>query len=176
MHAVKYRNVLLEPVVIWWKLGLVNSWKKWLSRSLTPCLRPVSSSFCLFVCLFVVINPENPYSAFRLGLEVKPLGVYPLGPRSSSCSPTKGTSPPRINLRANSGQNSTRWRVGSHYLTYASPIQTHPQPLNTSQDPPRLIPPMSNTQDRQIVSCLKYQHSRKSGWEKGRGGNPSTIW
>jgi len=38
---------------------------------------------CLFVCLFVVIQPKNPYFAFRSGLEVKPLGVYPLGPRTS---------------------------------------------------------------------------------------------
>jgi len=40
--------------------------------------------FVCFVCLFVVIKPENPYFASRLGLEVTPLGVYPLGPRSSS--------------------------------------------------------------------------------------------
>jgi len=51
---------------------------------------------CLFFCLFVVIQPENPFFASRPGLEVKPLGVYPLGPRSSSCSPIKGTPPPRI--------------------------------------------------------------------------------
>ena len=31
----------------------------------------------------------------RPGL-VKPLGIYPLGPRSSSCGPTKGTPRPRI--------------------------------------------------------------------------------
>jgi len=43
---------------------------------------------CLF-CLFVGINPENPHFASRSGLEVNPLGVYPLGPRSSSCGPTK---------------------------------------------------------------------------------------
>jgi len=42
----------------------------------------------LFVNLFVVIKPEDPYCAFRPGLEVKPLGVYPLGPSSSSCGPT----------------------------------------------------------------------------------------
>ena len=34
---------------------------------------------CLFVCLFVGIKPQNPYFASRLGLEVKPLEVYPLG-------------------------------------------------------------------------------------------------
>jgi len=34
---------------------------------------------CLFVCLFVGIKPQSPYFASRLGLEVKPLGVYPLG-------------------------------------------------------------------------------------------------
>jgi len=33
-----------------------------------------------FVCSFVLITPENPYFASRSGLEVKPLGVYPLGP------------------------------------------------------------------------------------------------
>jgi len=34
------------------------------------------------VCLFVVtIKPKNPYLASSLGLEEKPLGVYPLGPR-----------------------------------------------------------------------------------------------
>jgi len=44
--------------------------------------------FVLFVCLFVVIKPPNPYFASRPGLEVKPLGVYPLMPRSSSCGPT----------------------------------------------------------------------------------------
>jgi len=32
----------------------------------------------LFVCLFVVINPENPYFISCRGLEVNPLGVYPL--------------------------------------------------------------------------------------------------
>jgi len=58
--------------------------------------------FCLFVCLFVGgIKPENPYFASRHGLEVNPLGVYPPGPRSSSCGPTKGTPPPRTNQRAN---------------------------------------------------------------------------
>ena len=34
-----------------------------------------------FFVLFVVINPKNPYFASYLGLEVKPLEVYPLGPR-----------------------------------------------------------------------------------------------
>jgi len=39
------------------------------------------------VCLFVVIKPENlnPYFASHPGLEDKLLGVYSLGPRSSSC-------------------------------------------------------------------------------------------
>jgi len=45
--------------------------------------------FCSFVCLFIVIKPENPYFNSRLGLEVNPLGEYPLGPRNSSCGPTK---------------------------------------------------------------------------------------
>jgi len=41
--------------------------------------------FFVFVFLFVVIKPENSNFASRLGLEVTPLGVYPLGPRSFSC-------------------------------------------------------------------------------------------
>jgi len=59
-----------------------------------------NSTLALFVCLFIVIT-ENPYFTSRLGLEVKFLGVYPLGPRSSSCSPTKGTGtpPPRTTLQ-----------------------------------------------------------------------------
>jgi len=51
-----------------------------------------------------------------LWLEVKPLGVYPLGPRSSSCGPTNGTPPLRTTLRA----HSTSWRVGSHSWTHTS--------------------------------------------------------
>ena len=39
--------------------------------------------------LFVIIKFENPYFASRSGVELKPLGVYPLGLRSSSCVPTK---------------------------------------------------------------------------------------
>ena len=55
----------------------------------------------LFVCLFVVIKPDNPFFASRLWLGVKPMGVCPLGPRSSSCGPTKGTPPPGDTLHAN---------------------------------------------------------------------------
>jgi len=53
------------------------------------------------VYLFLVIKPENSqaYFASRVGLEVNPLGVYPLGRRSSSCGPAKGTPPPRTTLR-----------------------------------------------------------------------------
>jgi len=42
----------------------------------------------------VVIKPEKPYFTSRPGLEVNPLGIYPLVLRSSSCCPTKGTPPP----------------------------------------------------------------------------------
>jgi len=67
---------------------------------------------CLCVCLFVVINPEHPYFASRSGLEAKPVGVYPLGPRSSSCGPTKGTPPPSrtgwTNLSARTKKSVTR--------------------------------------------------------------------
>jgi len=69
-----------------------------------PRLPPSHSLFvCLFVCFLVVINPKNPYFASRPGLEVNPLGVYPLGPRSSSCGLTKGKPPPRNTLRSNWG-------------------------------------------------------------------------
>ena len=43
-----------------------------------------ASLFFVFL-FFVVIKPENPYCDSRLGVEEKPLGVYPLGPRCSSC-------------------------------------------------------------------------------------------
>jgi len=59
---------------------------------------PPGLDVCLFVYLFVVI-PENPYFTSRPGLKVKTLGVYPLGPRSSSCGPAKGTPLLRTILR-----------------------------------------------------------------------------
>jgi len=52
-------------------LGVTSTLKHW-------------TKFFLFF-LFVVIKPENLYFASFLGLEVKPLGVYQLGPRCSSC-------------------------------------------------------------------------------------------
>jgi len=61
----------------------------------------VTVALIVLICLFIIIKPENLYFASRPGLEVKPLGVYPLGPRSSFCDPTKGTLPPRNTLRAN---------------------------------------------------------------------------
>jgi len=67
-----------------------------------PCLLfKYNIVFCFFVFLFVVMKPENLYFAFRPGLEVNTLGVHILGPRKSSCSPTKGTPLPRNTLRAN---------------------------------------------------------------------------
>ena len=42
---------------------------------------------------------SSPVTASRFGLEVHPLGVYPLRPRSSACGPTKGALPPRTTLR-----------------------------------------------------------------------------
>jgi len=57
---------------------------------------------CIFVCLFFIFSKsENPDFASRLGLEVTPLGVYPRGPRRSSCGLTKGAPPPRNPLRTN---------------------------------------------------------------------------
>jgi len=69
-----------------------------LPHSQNACLAPAPR---LFVCLFISIKPKNPDFASRPGLEVKLLGVYPLGPRNSSRGPTKGTSPPRNTLLAN---------------------------------------------------------------------------
>jgi len=111
-------------------------------------MMPVRQLVCLFVCLYVVIKPDNPYFASYLGLEVNPPGVFPLGPYSSSCGPTKATPPPRTTLRANWGEHSTSWRVGSHPWTYTSPgphicILVH---WIASLDLPRLIPPNINTQ------------------------------
>ena len=54
----------------------------------------------LFVRLFIVIKLEKPYFTSRPGI-AKSLAVYPLGPRSSSCGPAKGTPPPGDTLRAN---------------------------------------------------------------------------
>ena len=64
---------------------------------------PGSHGPCLFgfVCLFVVIKPENSYFASRFVREVKSLGVYQLGPPSSSCSFTEGTPPPGDTRGAN---------------------------------------------------------------------------
>jgi len=75
-----------------------------------PFWRGFTYAFAFFLLDFffsLVVKPENHYFASRLGFEVKSLGVYPLGPRSSSCGPTKGTPPPRTTLRANSGQHPT---------------------------------------------------------------------
>ena len=67
---------------------------------------PPSTGFlregCLLVfflfCLFVVIKPENPYSASSHGSEVNPLGVYPLGSRVAN---PDCTTQPGDTLRAN---------------------------------------------------------------------------
>ena len=67
--------------------------------------RPKLLFDCLFVCLFVVIKPKNLYFSSRLGLEIKPLGVYPLGLCSSSCGP--GETPDQFFLS---------WVVGTRSL------------------------------------------------------------
>ena len=107
------------------------------------CAVSLRLSYLFFVCLSVVIKPENLYFASRSGLEVKLLNIYPLGPRSSYCGPIKGTPPPRTTLRANGGFK-TLYKltgVGSHSWTYTRPTQTHPQPPNSvprssTSDPP----------------------------------------
>jgi len=66
-------------------------YSEWEEKSESAEFKTMYSRFvCLFVsfvCLFFVIKPENPYFASRFGLEVNSPGVYPLGPRSPSCSP-----------------------------------------------------------------------------------------
>jgi len=62
--------------------------------------RPQTERFPTFFW-FVVTKPETSYVASCCGLEVKPLGVYPLGPSSSSRGPSKGTPPSWTTLRAN---------------------------------------------------------------------------
>jgi len=53
-------------------------------KNLPLCTRKTACHIvCLFVCLFFIMKPDNPYFASRFGLEVNPLGVYPLGPRRS---------------------------------------------------------------------------------------------
>jgi len=114
------------------------------------------SHFVFVSYLFVVfiVKPKiwNPYFASRPGLEAKPLGVYPRGPRSSSCGPTKGTPPPGDTLCANWDWYSTSWRLGSHLWTYESPIHVHPQPPNSVPKSPTSDPPKHLT--LKGVSCV----------------------
>jgi len=58
-------------------------------------------------------SPVNPYFISRHGLEVKPLGAYPLGPRSSSCGPTKGTHHPET-LYVPTEVNTLHLHVSAH--------------------------------------------------------------
>jgi len=97
------------------------------------CLSPTCPNFCLFVCLFVVIKPGNPYFASRLGLEVKCLGVYPFGPRSSSSGPTKGTPPwpPRTTLRTIWGNTLARGKRRGFSPAAAA---RHSQPIRAYTD------------------------------------------
>jgi len=111
--------------------------------------RHIRLFFVLFVFLFVIKKPENPYFASHLGL-AKPLGVHPLRPRSSSCGHPKGTPPPRDTLLADWGKHSKSWRVGSHpwSLDLRKP-RSHPQPPNSVPKSPTSDPP-------------KHQHTRQS--------------
>ena len=78
----------MKPPTRWSRQGT----SRWLSTHLATWSCPFNGSVFLFFVL--VIKPENPYFVSRSGLEVNPLGVYPLGPRSSSSGPTKGIPPP----------------------------------------------------------------------------------
>jgi len=61
---------------------------------------PCACGHSLTLNLFSLCSLKTRKSLLsRLGLEVIPLGVYLLEPRSSSCGPTKGTPPPRTTLR-----------------------------------------------------------------------------
>ena len=74
------RFIVIKAIII------ITAIPQFLDKRLLVCLSVFSF---VSLCLFVVIKPENPYFASHLGLEVKPLGVYPLGQRISSCRPTK---------------------------------------------------------------------------------------
>jgi len=77
-----------KVTVLWKFLARIETALPQLTHG-TENVRRYRGIFVLFG-LFVIIKFQNPYFASRSGVEVKPLGVYPLGPRSSSCVPTKG--------------------------------------------------------------------------------------
>jgi len=95
--------------------------------------RERKGTFCLFVCLFVVIKSENPYFVSRSGLEVNPLGVFPLGPRSwklllrsyQRYTAAQNHSTCQLRLRL---YKLTGWLAS---LDYASPTLKHSHPPNS---------------------------------------------
>jgi len=89
-----------------------------LSTLQAPCSPQTKPVFGVNLCSFT----DDCYMVAKVHLlrlatwPRKPLGVYPIGSRSSSCSATKGTPPPWTTLRANWGQYSTSWWSGSHFF------------------------------------------------------------
>jgi len=81
-------------------------------------------------------------------MTVKPLGLYQLGPRSSSFGPTKGTPPPGDTLHANRSEVNTPQVDGLARipgLTQAPHMRILSHRIST-RDPPRLIPLRTNIQ------------------------------
>jgi len=132
---------------------------------------PSHQFVCLFVCCY---KPQK--SLLHLPPWARSSSWEYIHSGSASCRPIKGTPPPRTTLRANWGQHSTSWQVGSYPLTYSSPIQTHPQPPTRVPRSPSLVPSSANTQGR-LVPWLPIRdwYSREWGWEKGGSGNPWTL-
>jgi len=77
----------------------------------------------LFVCLCVVINPENPFFASRLVHEVNPWEYIHSGRVALPAVPLKVNHRLEPLYRPSEVNTSTSWWVGSHPWTYASPIQ-----------------------------------------------------
>ena len=134
----------VAPVAVRWEL---LSWR--VAQKSTPFFF-VFFVFCLFVCLFFclfVCCCKTPKHSLRLlpWDRSKTPGVYPLGPHSSSCGPTRGTPPSRDTLRANrwTEVNSphaklTGWLASLDLQKpHASRILSH---WIASRHPPRLIP------------------------------------
>jgi len=62
-------------------------------------LKVPSFLFLFSFFFFDDVKPENPYFASQTGRELKASGAYPVGLRSSSGGPAKGTPPFRSSRR-----------------------------------------------------------------------------
>ena len=122
-NRIAWINLIQDNTNNAWCIALILGTVRHTTITLKPPVQGLENIRPLLFIFFVVIKPENLYFASCPGLEVIPLGVYPFGPRSSSCGPTKGTPPSGDTLRAKWGWHSTSSRAGSHPCANASPIQ-----------------------------------------------------